>query len=40
MINEKSVKEYIKALFGKEALNVHIEKLGQGVQGAGFLIVK
>jgi hypothetical protein len=38
MINEKSVKEYIKALFGKEALNVHIEKLGQGVQGAGFLI--
>lgn len=38
MINEKSVKQYIKSLFGKEALEVSIEKLGEGVQGAGFLI--
>ena len=38
MINEKSIKEYIKTLFAGEALNVTIEKLGEGVQGAGFLI--
>ncbi|MEW6600450.1 MAG: aminoglycoside phosphotransferase family protein [Nitrospirota bacterium] len=38
MINEKSIKAYIKNLFGKEALDVTIEKLGEGVQGAGFLI--
>lgn len=38
MINEKSIKEYIIALLGKEALEVTIEKLGEGVQGAGFLI--
>lgn len=38
MINEKSIKDYIKNLFGAEALNVTIEKLGEGVQGAGFLI--
>jgi len=38
MINEKSIKKYIKSLFGKEALEVTIKKLGEGVQGAGFLI--
>jgi hypothetical protein len=38
MINEKSIKEYIKTLFGEGVLNVTIEKLGEGVQGAGFLI--
>jgi len=38
MINEKSIKEYIKTLFGEHALDVTIEKLGEGVQGAGFLI--
>ncbi|MBI4682577.1 MAG: phosphotransferase [Nitrospirae bacterium] len=38
MINEKSIIDYIKNLFGKEALEVTIEKLGEGVQGAGFLI--
>ncbi|MBI5664994.1 MAG: aminoglycoside phosphotransferase family protein [Nitrospirae bacterium] len=38
MLNEKSIKEYIKNLFRGEALDVSIEKLGEGVQGAGFLI--
>jgi aminoglycoside phosphotransferase (APT) family kinase protein len=38
MINEKSVKKYIKKLFAEEVIDVRIEKLGAGVQGAGFLI--
>ena len=38
MINEKSIKAYMKNLFGEEAIDVTIEKLGEGVQGAGFLI--
>ncbi len=38
MINEKSIKKYIKKLFGKEVRRVDIKKLGEGVQGAGFLI--
>ena len=38
MINETSIKEYIKTLFGKEDPEVTIKKLGEGVQGAGFLI--
>ncbi|UCD34795.1 MAG: phosphotransferase [Nitrospiraceae bacterium] len=38
MINEKSIKNYLSGIFGSEARYVHIEKLGAGVQGAGFLI--
>jgi len=38
MINKKSIEKYILKLFGTKALNVTIEKLGTGVQGAGFLI--
>ncbi len=38
MINKKSIEKYILKLFGKKAISVHIEKLGAGVQGAGFLI--
>jgi len=38
MINEKSIKQYIKTLFSGEAPEVSIEKIGEGVQGAGFLI--
>lgn len=38
MINKKSIEKYIRTLFGKEALSVNIVKLGEGVQGAGFLI--
>ncbi len=38
MINEKSIKQYIKNLFGEKVRDVAIEKLGEGVQGAGFLI--
>ena len=38
MINKKSIEKYILQLFGKKALRVNIEKLGAGVQGAGFLI--
>jgi aminoglycoside phosphotransferase (APT) family kinase protein len=38
MINKKNIERYIKTLFGREALDVNIEKLGEGVQGAGFLI--
>jgi aminoglycoside phosphotransferase (APT) family kinase protein len=38
MINKKSITRYIQNLFGVEARDVHIRKLGEGVQGAGFLI--
>ncbi len=38
MINKRNVEKYIKDLFGNEALHVNINKLGEGVQGAGFLI--
>lgn len=38
MINEKSIKQYIKDLFGVRTEHVRIRKLGEGVQGAGFLI--
>ena len=38
MINKKSIEKYILKLFGKKALSVNIDKLGAGVQGAGFLI--
>ncbi|UCH82061.1 MAG: phosphotransferase [Nitrospiraceae bacterium] len=38
MINKKSIETYMLKLLGKKALSVHIEKLGAGVQGAGFLI--
>lgn len=38
MINKKSIAQYIKNLFGVDAKQVTIRKLGEGVQGAGFLI--
>ncbi len=38
MINKGSIKKYIKELFGNDVLGVDIQKLGEGVQGAGFLI--
>jgi hypothetical protein len=38
MINKINIEKYIKDLFGDEALHVNIKKLGEGVQGAGFLI--
>src|SRR4030065_2733698 len=38
MINKKSITQYIKNLFGVNARQVNIRKLGEGVQGAGFLI--
>ncbi len=38
MINKKNVKKYIKDLFGSEECHIRIKKLGEGVQGAGFLI--
>lgn len=38
MINEKSIRQYIQTLFGVSAESVYIRKLGEGVQGAGFLI--
>lgn len=38
MINKKSITQYIKDLFGVDAEQVNIRKLGEGVQGAGFLI--
>lgn len=37
MINEKAIKAYIKNKF-KGVIHVDIKKLGEGVQGAGFLI--
>lgn len=38
MINKKNIKRYIKGLLGRGLINVSIKKLGEGVQGAGFLI--
>ena len=38
MINKKSVEKYIRGLFSGEAAGITIKKLGQGVQGAGFLV--
>ncbi|RJQ55486.1 MAG: aminoglycoside phosphotransferase family protein [Nitrospiraceae bacterium] len=38
MINEQSIKQYIKNLFGVKTEHVNIKKLGEGVQGAGFLV--
>ncbi len=38
MINKRNVERYIRKLFGRELVDVRIKKLGQGVQGAGFLI--
>ncbi len=38
MINRKNIERYIKKLFGNDLIDVNIRKLGQGVQGAGFLI--
>ncbi len=38
MINKANIERYIRDLFGDKILNVKIEKLGEGVQGAGFLI--
>lgn len=38
MINKKSITQYIKNLFGVNARQVNIRKLGEGVQGAGFLV--
>jgi hypothetical protein len=38
MINEKNIKQYIKNLFNVRTKHVRINKLGEGVQGAGFLI--
>lgn len=38
MINETNIKRYIRDLFGKRARRINIRKLGEGVQGAGFLI--
>ncbi len=38
MINKKSIENYIRELFGGDARDVAIRKLGAGVQGAGFLV--
>jgi aminoglycoside phosphotransferase (APT) family kinase protein len=38
MINKEGIEGYIRELFGERVLDVRIEKLGEGVQGAGFLI--
>jgi len=38
MINKKCITQYIQDLFGVNARQVNIRKLGEGVQGAGFLI--
>jgi len=38
MINEQSIKQYVRAIFGVKTEHVRIKKLGEGVQGAGFLI--
>ena len=38
MINKGNIERYIRGLFGDKVLGVRIEKLGEGVQGAGFLI--
>ena len=38
MINRKNIRKYIMDLHGNGVTNVEINKLGSGVQGAGFLI--
>ncbi len=38
MINKKSIEAYVRKLFEGEVIDVNISKLGEGVQGAGFLI--
>lgn len=38
MINKGNIERYIRELFGDKVLGVKIEKLGEGVQGEGFLI--
>jgi len=38
VINKRNIEKYIRGLFGRGPLNISIKKLGQGVQGAGFLI--
>lgn len=38
MINKKNIERYLKGLLGSDLLHVDIKKLGEGVQGAGFLI--
>lgn len=37
MINKENIEKHIKELFGKD-VKVNISKLGEGVQGAGFLV--
>ncbi len=38
MINKKNIERYIKGLLGSDLVGIKIKKLGEGVQGAGFLI--
>lgn len=38
MINKKNIERYIKGLLGSNLVGIKIKKLGEGVQGAGFLI--
>ena len=38
MINKKNIERYIKGLLGGDLIHVDIKKLGEGVQGAGFLL--
>jgi aminoglycoside phosphotransferase (APT) family kinase protein len=38
MINKKNIERYIKGLMGSDLVGIKIKKLGEGVQGAGFLI--
>jgi len=38
MINKKNIERYIKELLGSDLVGIKIKKLGEGVQGAGFLI--
>ncbi len=38
MINKQNIEKYIRGLFGQDVTEVKIRKLGEGVQGAGFLV--
>jgi streptomycin 6-kinase len=38
MINKRNIERYIRKIFGRGVIAIRIRKLGQGVQGAGFLI--
>jgi hypothetical protein len=38
MINKKNIERYLKGLLGSDLVGIKIKKLGEGVQGAGFLI--